>query len=250
MFQPDTAHWNSFVHPFIYSFYQSLNKSSDCSARCWVYNKETRRYKIERETGSKYTNFQRSVQLEIVIGTITVKTWGDKRIMEENKEDGSQAEPFKLPLSDELEWSERSQGKNTAVEGGAGWKGSGVIGAEAGRYRWPYIYISPEDLEEGAEFCLLISYLDDQLHGINAQARWCGPLTIHLCPYSARNCLWGKNYQPQVNDALLFCQAPMQSLDSELQNPAWKWGHAGQLRLTDQFPLELTRKFSCSCSLV
>ena len=151
MVQPDTAHWNSFVQPFIYSFYQSLKKSSDCSARCRVY-KETR-CKIEWETDSKYTNFQTSVQLKIVIGTITVKTWGDKRITEESQEDGSQAVPFKLRLSDELEWSKRSQGKSTAVEGGAGWKGSGLMGAGAGRYRWPHIYISPEGLEEGAEFC-------------------------------------------------------------------------------------------------
>lgn len=128
MVQPDTAHWNSFVHPFIYSFYQSLNKSSDCSARCWVYNKETRRYKIEWEAGSKYTNFQSSVQLKLVIGTITVKTWGDERIIEESQEDGSQAAPFKLPVSDELAWSERSPGKKTEVEAGAGLKGSGLQG--------------------------------------------------------------------------------------------------------------------------
>ena len=192
MVQPDTAHWNSFVHPFIYSFYQSLNKSSDCSARCWVYNKETRRYKTEWETGSKYTNFQRSVQLEIVIGTVTVKTWGDKRIMEETQEDGSQAAPFALPLSDELKWSERSQGKNTAGEGGAGWKGPGVIGAEAGRYRQPYIYVSPEDLEEGAEFCSLISYLDDQLHGINAQVRWCGQLDYPPLPIFCKELFMGQ----------------------------------------------------------
>lgn len=191
MVQPDTAHWNSFVHPFIYSFYQSLNKSSDCSARFWVYNKEIRRCKIEWETDSKYTNFQRSAQLKIVIGTVAVKTWGDERIMEESQEDGSQAVPFKLHLSDELEWSKRSQGKSTAVEGGAGWKGSGIMGAGAGRYRWPYIYISPEGLEEGAEFSWLISYLDDQLHGINAQVRWCGQLDYPPLPIILQVTIYG-----------------------------------------------------------
>lgn len=127
-----------------------------------------------------------------MIGTITVKTWGDKRIMEETQGDGSQAAPFKLPLSDELEGSERSQGKHTAVEGGAGWQGSRVIGAGAGRYRWPYIYISPEDLEEGAEFCLLISYLDDQLHGINAQVRWCGQLDYPPLPIFCKELSMGQ----------------------------------------------------------